>query len=92
VRAILAGAGFVDIALTPLDVTVSLGGPLSIDEAVDLALRVGPASAAFAKVPETERPAAIASVRAALLPHHGPEGVRLPGAAWIVTARRVSTA
>lgn len=80
---ILGGAGFTDVTLTPRDFMVG-GNPL--DEAVDLALRVGPLSRLLAEHPEA-RTAVTATLRETLAAHEGPDGVRMPGAVWIVTAR-----
>jgi SAM-dependent methyltransferase len=88
VRDILARAGFDHVALEPLETTLTVGGGGSIDEAVEFLLELGPAGALLRDADPALRPAVAASVRAAILPFAGPGGVRMPGAAWIVTARR----
>lgn len=83
VRGILEGAGFSEIAIEPHDARIG-GNPL--DEAVDLALRVGPLGMLLRENPDRKE-AVIAAVREALRPHEGPDGVMLNSATWIVTAR-----
>ena len=83
VRAILGGAGFTDIALTPHNELIGSG---DVETALGLSLRVGPLAALLRENPD-QRDTMIAAVRAALAPHEGPEGVKLDSATWIVTAR-----
>ena len=71
---------------------LSLGGG-SLDEAVEFALEVGPASAALreADVGPDVRARVAGAVRAALAPFAGPGGaVSLASAAWLVSARNPS--
>ena len=82
VRAVLASAGFADVAVAPHDEAI---GPGDLDTTLALALRVGPLGALLRENPE-KRDAVIAAVRAALAPHDGPDGVKLGSATWIVTA------
>ncbi|MBJ7409090.1 MAG: methyltransferase domain-containing protein [Phenylobacterium sp.] len=82
VRAILAAAGFKDVTVTPHDEAI---GPGDLETTLALALRVGPLGALLRENPE-KRDAVIASVRAALAPYDGPDGVKLGSATWIVTA------
>jgi len=83
VRTILAGAGYRDIDLTPYDTFVG-GHPL--DEAVALSLKVGPLGMLLRENPD-KRDVVIDAVRRALAPHDGVDGVMLPAAVWIVTAK-----
>ena len=83
VRTILGTAGFTDIAVTPHNEKIG-GGDL--DTVVGLALKVGPLGAMLREHPD-QRDTVIASVRAALAAHNGPDGVKLDSATWIVTAR-----
>lgn len=82
VRAILAAAGFKDVTVTPHDEAI---GPGDLETTLALALRVGPLGALLRENPK-KRDAVIASVRAALAPYDGPDGVKLGSATWIVTA------
>jgi SAM-dependent methyltransferase len=83
VRGILSGAGFTDIAIEPRDFMI---GGNDLDESVELSLRVGPLSRLLAEHPDA-RDAVIATLRETLAGHLGPDGVRMPGAVWIVTAQ-----
>lgn len=83
VRDILDGAGFWDVEIAPRDFMIG-GNPL--DESVALAMKVGPLGALLRENPG-QRDAVIDAVREAMTPHVGADGVRLPGAVWIVTAR-----
>ena len=83
VRTILAGAGFTGVDIAPYDAFVG-GHPL--DEAVALAMKVGPLGMLLRENPD-KREVIIAAVHEALAPHEGQDGVMLPAAVWIVTAQ-----
>jgi SAM-dependent methyltransferase len=83
VRAILAEAGFSDIAIAPFDTTI---GGSSADETVNLTLRVGPLGRILREMPQKTE-AVIGAVRAAIEPYHTAAGVFMPAAVWIVSAR-----
>lgn len=80
---LLAEAGWRDIQLTPFDCPI---GGYALAEAVRLALRVGPLGMALAQAPEAKDRVKDA-VRDALAAYDTADGVRLPSATWIVTAR-----
>ena len=84
IRAILTGAGFAAVTVTPHDQPIGGG---TLDEAVRLSLKVGPLAALLREHPQ-HQDAAAEAVRRALAPYDGPDGVRLPSATWIVTARQ----
>src|SRR5437016_3989535 len=87
VRGILARAGFDQIVLDELRTTLTLGGGGALDQAVRfLTEGVGPVSGILREADPALRPTVAAAVRAAIAPFHGPEGVRMGSAAWIVTA------
>jgi SAM-dependent methyltransferase len=88
VRDILGRAGFAEVVLAAVDEELTIGGQPDLDVAVDFLLDIGPAGAAIREAGSDARPIVARAVRAALAPHHTPAGVRLRGAAWIVTARR----
>ncbi len=88
VRDILTRAGFVEVELAAVDEDLTIGGQPDLDAAVDFLLDIGPAAAALRDAGPDARPVVARAVRAALAPHHTPAGVRLRGAAWIVTARQ----
>lgn len=87
VTAVLAAAGFTEIALDATEVTFVVGP--TIDAAVEYLADSGPGRLLLDSIPEgPARDAALADVRAALVPHHHPSGVELRGGIWLVTARR----
>jgi len=87
VRRILEAAGFRELGFESLERAVTLGGELELERAVEFALAMGPLGAALSETPEVDRRAVAESVRGALAPYAGAQGVRLPAAAWIVSAR-----
>jgi SAM-dependent methyltransferase len=84
IRAVLSGGGWDQIEVAPHDEPIGAGG---VEESVALALRVGPLGAALREAPHLAG-AVTAAVRTFFEGHDGPDGVRLPSATWIVTARR----
>ncbi|WP_437600030.1 class I SAM-dependent methyltransferase [Sorangium sp. So ce590] len=88
IGAILSRAGFVRVHHEPIDRELSVAGGRSLDETVDFLLQMGPASAALRQA--NAAPELVDRVRAdlreAIAPHAGPEGVRMGGAVWVVTA------
>lgn len=82
-KAILGDAGFTDVSLTAHSARI---GSRTLDDALQAALRIGPLGRMLNSFPD-RREAAIGAVRAALAAHEGPDGVLLPSATWIVTAR-----
>jgi SAM-dependent methyltransferase len=91
VRRILADAGFEATALEEIREPLTIGGAVTIDQAVRFLLEgVGPASAALREADPAVRTKVAAAVRAALEPLRTADGVRAGSAAWIVTARRAA--
>jgi SAM-dependent methyltransferase len=88
VRGILEGAGFSNVTFDPIDQELHIGGSRGIDAAVDFILKMGPTAAALRDVGPEKRAEVAGAVREAVRPYHGPDGVKMGGAAWIVTARR----
>ncbi len=82
-EAILAAAGFAEVAVRPHDALLG-GNDLATTRA--LLLKVGPLGAVLREQPELA-PRVEAAIAEALAPHARDDGVWLPGAAWIVTAR-----
>jgi SAM-dependent methyltransferase len=83
VAGILKGAGFSDIAIEPHD--AKMGWP-DLDDALTLAMRIGPLGAALREHPElSDR--VIGAVRDMLETHRGPDGIMLDSATWVVLAR-----
>ncbi|MBM4245881.1 MAG: methyltransferase domain-containing protein [Deltaproteobacteria bacterium] len=87
VSGILQEAGFTDVAFETLEEPITVGGTPDLDQAVEFLLTMGPTQALLAQADEGVRAQVVQSVRAAMAPHHGPKGVRLPAAAWVVRAR-----
>src|SRR3954468_19357883 len=91
VARILTAAGFTDIAIAPFDASVPFGEggtrDAAIDDAVKMALEVGPLSRALADQPDDIRARASAAVRAAFAGRPGQRSVMIDSATWIVTAR-----
>jgi SAM-dependent methyltransferase len=87
VAGILERAGFGDIVIEPVVEQLSLGGTIDLDQAVDFVLTLGPAATLLRDAPPDVRRRTAAAVRDALAPFHGPGGVRMDSAAWIVRAR-----
>jgi SAM-dependent methyltransferase len=88
-RAILAQAGFREIEIEPHERELAIARG-SLDEAVGFLTQIGPLSRALREAGEPSaelREAVAESVREALAPYAGPQGVRLGSASWIVTAR-----
>ena len=67
---------------------VSGEGADAVGEALAYFQRIGPAARALAELPDAARTAARERLRALLESRHTAEGVTMPSAAWIVTARR----
>ncbi len=87
VRDILEGAGFADIGLEGLELSLDIGTGRGLEAAVEAAISMGPASRALEGQPAKLRAAATESIRAALARYQAGDAVALPGAIWIVTAR-----
>ncbi|MBZ5674467.1 MAG: methyltransferase domain-containing protein [Acidobacteriia bacterium] len=86
VTRILTAAGFTAPSFTPLDVQMDIAAGGTLEDAVSQASAMGPTKRALADQPEDIRAAAIESIRRALTPHVSPDGVKFPGAIWLVAA------
>jgi SAM-dependent methyltransferase len=84
-RAHLAAGGFVDIDITPVDGAVRLGD--DPDDAFGFVSQVGLARALVQDLDEATKGVALERLRGVLADHHGPQGVTLGGAAWLLSAR-----
>jgi SAM-dependent methyltransferase len=84
VRRILGGAGFRNVALTPLDLSITLGADAA--EAAAFATFIGQGARLLHGLPETTREAARSAFEAFFETHEGPGGVSLPGGLWLVSA------
>lgn len=84
---ILQSAGWRDVAIDPVDVPMTLGDAKNLDEALDFLVRLGPIGAALAKASPDTQAQALDALREFFAPHLRDEGVIMPGAIWIVSAR-----
>jgi SAM-dependent methyltransferase len=87
VRTLLAGAGFVDITVDPVEGARMVTDETAHDDILSL-LEVGPMGSAYAAADEAQQTAAVDAVLAAIEPFREEAGWRLPGSALKVTARR----
>jgi SAM-dependent methyltransferase len=83
IRAVLAEGGFKSVTIAPFD--SSIDSP-DVEQALDLALRMGPLGRALREHPERMSEIADA-VRHALSGYESPSGVKLPAAIWVVRAK-----
>jgi SAM-dependent methyltransferase len=81
---ILGRAGFGEIIISQFDARIGGG---TVDEALDLALRVGPLGSAIRETPSL-MPQVAGPVREVLSRHETPQGVLMPASVWIVTGTR----
>jgi ubiquinone/menaquinone biosynthesis C-methylase UbiE len=88
VRQILASAGFADTQCEPYTADLGLGGATTVDEAVEFSLDIGPASRLVAEADPATRTRVAHTLREVLQPYASAKGVYIPGAVWIVQARR----
>jgi ubiquinone/menaquinone biosynthesis C-methylase UbiE len=81
-------AGFAEVSFERHDIPITIGR--SIDEAIELAMVLGPAGeiVRLAKEEgEKRRPQVVAALREAFVEFEGPDGVRAPSSAWIISGR-----
>jgi SAM-dependent methyltransferase len=89
-RGILSQAGFADISIESEEQSLTLAGGGDLDRAVDLVQQLGPVGRLLAGVDAAVRARVRDSVYEALTPYATPTGVRLDGAAFVVTALNLS--
>lgn len=85
VERILAEAGFGTARIEPVDRSIWIGD--SIAEVLASAERFGPLARAFAGAEPAAIERAKRAIAEALAPHETRDGVRLPGACWLVEAK-----
>ena len=86
-RLLFRDAGWRDIELVPHETSLLLGGPGTLETAVEF-LRAGSmGQSLLANVDAATATRALDAVRAGLTPFVEPDGVRMPAAIWLVTAR-----
>lgn len=87
VRGILDAAGWRGVDIAPHDTALRVAPPGDLEEAARGATNFGPLARALAAAGPGAREAVGPSVAEALRAFDGPEGVVLPGAVWLVSAR-----
>jgi hypothetical protein len=88
VRSVLGAAGFADVVVQGATSAARLGEE-TLDEDVVRLLQTGPMRTAWDQAGAEARSAAVAAVREAVAPFRSHDGgYALPGAVWVVTARR----
>ena len=85
VQRILEGAGFRDIALTPVNLDYQLAGAGGAAEAAEFALLFGPLTR-VSGLSVAQREAVRSTLESVFQSHATPQGVALPSAFWIVQA------
>ena len=84
VERILRGSGFQHLRIEPIDRPIWIGD--TVAEVVASSERFGALARAFAGADPDAVARAKEAIAVALAAHEGPEGVRLPGACWLVEA------
>jgi ubiquinone/menaquinone biosynthesis C-methylase UbiE len=88
VRGILDAAGFRDVKLEPVDLSVDIGSGKGLDEAVINCLTLGPASRVLRGQPADLVAKATDAIRTTLAALEKDGRIPLDAAIWVVTARR----
>ena len=88
VRGILAEAGFKDVVVEGVEERLAVG-PGDLEGTARFLLSMGPAAVVLRESPEAAAREAevLEAVRTALRPHLTPDGVVMPSACWLVSAR-----
>jgi SAM-dependent methyltransferase len=86
VESILTAAGFGSVKISPFDAAI---GGANVEQTLEFALNLGPLGAALRENPE-RAPAVVTVVRDLLSKYATPNGVLMPAAVWIVSARSKS--
>ena len=87
VRRILGAAGFRDVTFTPHDPDMVLAGPGGATDAAAFSAQLGPVSRALAEAAESLKQTVRNALADEFRRHDGPNGISLPAAIWIVSAR-----
>lgn len=84
---ILTAAGFRDVVIEPYSTPILVGGPGTVEDAVQFMRSTGMGRLLLADPGSEDVRAALDAIGEALTPHADADGVRLGAATWIVTAR-----
>jgi ubiquinone/menaquinone biosynthesis C-methylase UbiE len=88
VEAILADAGFTDVRHKAHKTNIRMGEG-DLNDCADLALKVlSPIRGILNQASDSDAPAVVDAVRAALAPYHTGSCIELAGSVWVVSARR----
>jgi SAM-dependent methyltransferase len=87
VEGILGKAGFQAISIQGRDVEVDLGGGADLDETAKRIINLGPLARSMVDSAPEVRALVADEVRAAIAGYATADGVRMPGAIWLVTAK-----
>jgi SAM-dependent methyltransferase len=88
VRRILGEAGLTDVTLEGCETMLAIGGTGALEDTVEFLVEMGPIGAALREAGPPFRPRVVAAVKQAIAPFHGPQGVRMSSAIWLVNASR----
>jgi ubiquinone/menaquinone biosynthesis C-methylase UbiE len=86
VRAILEGAGFNQIKITPVDGAMAMGTAAGLAHATNFLAEIGPAARAIADLPKEQRGEVAPRLEAAIKPFMKDNGLVLQGGVWVVEA------
>jgi SAM-dependent methyltransferase len=87
VRGILARAGFAAVELEKIDETLTIAGEAGLETAAEFLVQMGPTGRVLREVNDAALLARVTeAVRESLRPYATERGVRMPSAAWVVTA------
>lgn len=85
IQQVLVEAGFGEPTIEPLEGPISFGGGLPLDEGVEFALAIGPASHVARELEPALLPPITQALRERLADYVTPTGLQLGAAAWIVS-------
>jgi SAM-dependent methyltransferase len=88
VQRILEGAGFAGVTIEPREEMLTIGGESGAGDAADFLVQMGPTGAALRQADPAALPRVSAAVQAAIRPCETGGRVRMPSAAWLVSAVR----
>lgn len=86
VEGILAAAGFRNVVMRALELELSIGGGVSLEETVAFLLEMGPLGRVLGSASDDVKAKVGEAVKGVIAAHAGDDGVRMPGAVWVVTA------
>jgi len=91
VRRYLAQAELRDVEITPRVTPMRVGGASTVEEAVDFALDIGPAARFVSQMPPDKRGPVRDALRRVFEPALTEDGVQMPAATLVITARVAPT-